>query len=133
MEIFHYCAEILKGTSLFETCRNEELLRRRQTGALYNDFDGISNTLIKDSDFIEEETTENAQASSSISEEIISQCEIDEMFLRADEEDEERWNKDHPLFTSEPGIQFNKCLQELISMEDEEWDELPIYDDDIKR
>ena len=53
MKVFHYCAEVLKGVSVFESCSNEDLLKMLKDdgeGAVYNDF-GRTGTLLVDEDF----------------------------------------------------------------------------------
>ena len=59
MKVFHYCAEVLKDTPLFEACNTRELLANDREGAIYNDFDSTPGHLIKDSDF----STEDLQSS----------------------------------------------------------------------
>ena len=139
MMVFHYCAEILKRTPLFETCSNRDLMSncRNSEGAIFNDFDNDPGALIDDGE-LEEPFTESSQAELedvvSDFEDLIEKEEIDTFYLQADSEDPQRWIKDHPLFDYELDFQdpqYIRKVEELLSLED--WDFLPIYDDDEER
>ena len=104
MSIFHYCAELLRNVPLFETCSNRELLEQSQNqdGAIYNDFDGCSQSLV------------NTEELSSSQLQFTDQCfpigmdemqpsreDIDQAFLQADEDDRSRWDANEGI---------NKCI-----------------------
>lgn len=144
MQVFHYCAEILKGTPLFETCSDDHILKPNKAteGAIYNDFDGNNNSLVDDEDFeswIQTTNTQNNDDTERMSDQslevpTVSQNDIDFYFLQSDEANETRWVKDHPLFHSDktdPGYSFD--VKHLISMPKEAWDKLPITEMDLER
>lgn len=135
MSVFHYCSEVLKDTPLFETCTDEQALRRTRynEGAVYNDFDGEAGDLVHDSDFEEKQFFDSGNTSSDFEEEpSFSQEEIDSYFLAADDCDVTRWQKDHPLFTTDEKKHKN-IVSKLCSLSEEEWKKLPINKNDIKR
>ena len=139
MEVFHYCAVKLKDKPIFETCSNENIPRAGSTstgGAVYNDFDGNPGALLRDSDFDEEhdnDSSDHNQASENEQDITISQEEVDHYFLLADEEDQTRWVKDHPLFSQVKNDEFDEKVRELEGMSEDEWNRLPIYIIDLKR
>ena len=139
MSVFHYCAEILKETPLFETCKDSHILKPSSSkeGAIYNNFDGLSERLMRDSDFEEENedsTNSNNEDSELILEEpTVTQSDIDDYFIQSDDVDESRWKKDHPLFSCNNDTHFKTKVDTLINLRPEEWKKLPIYDIDLER
>ena len=137
MEIFHYCSEVLKGTPLFQSCSDAEAFALKRTesreGAVYNDYDGIAEDLMHESDF-EEQLHYASSSSGHESEEAtmsFSQQEMDEYFLGADENDPKRWHKDHPLFTTEI-TEVDSVVNKLMKLSENEWKNL-INREDIQR
>ncbi len=137
MEVFHYCAVILKEKPLFESCTNAELfqLKREElrTGAVYNDYDGLVDQLMADSDFESESAGESSSSETTSEAELMfTEHEMDLYFLGADENDPKRWEKEHPLFTTNPN-RIDEALYQLQKLTEEEWKKLPIDGDDITR
>ena len=137
MQVFHYCAEILKHTSLFESCDDSHVLLKAtiEEGAIYNDFDGMSERLMRDSDFEEEEpNSSSCEANNSIpiEEPTVTQDDIDEYFLQSDEADHSRWTKDHELFSKNNDTRFNGKVTKLLELNNLEWEAL-LNTTDIKR
>ena len=140
MSVFHYCDELLKDTPLFETCEDSFVLDTNPStsGAIYNDFDGNPHSLLRDSDFEsdQERTSEqdNIDSHDSVVEPDISQSDIDYYFLVADDENESRWVKDHPLFSNDSSkSDHEEKIQKLTEMSLEEWNLLPIRITDTER
>lgn len=136
MQVFHYCAERLKGVALFESCPNSALRKKaNRDGALYNDFDGDPASLMKDSDFNEAGPSSQIDASSDI-DDPVSQVDIDRLLLQADEVNSARWEKDHHLFINDAektDLRYQQSVRDLVAMEEDEWESLPLFDDDFER
>ena len=144
MDVFHYCAEYLKGTPLFETCSDDHILRPRADteGAIYNDFDGNNAKLVENGDFenwlrITENVSsdsEEEQQNQELSVPIVSEEDIDYYFLESDAANPLRWTKDHHLFSAnkEDGC-YQSNINFLASMSEKRWQELPITAMDLER
>ena len=137
MQVFHYCAARLKGVQLFETCTDRDLLRslNANEGAIFNEFDSTRDLLI-DAELAIPLSQSIVNETTSDIEDHIDEEDIDAYFLQADDDDPERWDKDHPLFErliSLENPRYKEKVEELVNMSDDEWEELPIYDADIKR
>ena len=142
MKIFHYCAEILKFTPLFESCKNSDLTKQSDNseGAIFNDFDNEPGSLIDDNELHlplditwDEEMLDDTESDIEID---VAEKEIEQAFLEADDDDPLRFSKDHNLFDSESepsDYSYKNKVTALIELDDEEWEELPIYDDDENR
>ena len=69
-------------------------------------------------------------------EKLIYSEEVDEVFLKTDEEDPDRYSKDHYLFDaeSEPNDkQYLQKVKELIQMNATDWKDLTIFESDLER
>ncbi|XP_066932599.1 uncharacterized protein [Clytia hemisphaerica] len=137
MEVFHYCAEVLKEMPLFESCTNEELFRLKReelrTGAVFNDYDGLVDQLLADSDFESESAGESTSSETTSEAELtFTEHEMDLYFLGADENDPQRWEKKHPLFTTHPD-RIDEALYQLRKLSEEEWKKIPINCQDLTR
>ncbi|XP_066933226.1 uncharacterized protein [Clytia hemisphaerica] len=136
MEVFHYCGEVLKEMPLFEPCTNEELFRLKReelrTGTVFNDYDGLVDQLLADSDFESESAGESTSSETTSEAELtFTEHEIDLYFLGADENDPQRWEKKHPLFTTHPD-RIDEALYQLQKLP-EEWKKIPINCQDLTR
>ncbi|XP_066925566.1 uncharacterized protein [Clytia hemisphaerica] len=138
MEVFHYCSEVLKTTPLFDSCSNQDVFKLKRDeermGAAYNDYDGLAESLLADSDF-ETDSSEDAEETSSESEEEalnFTSEDMDLYFLGADESDPKRWKKDHEYFTTDIK-RVDPLVRKLTMLTDEDWSKLPINKEDLKR
>jgi len=130
MQIFHYCAAVLRDVPLFESC-SDGLIHKEaysnQEGSVYNDFDTNPMDLLSDAstdDDIEEE--ENIVRFKST----VGDDDIEKVFLAADQEDYERWSVDHSLFDYQNPSQSSVYIEKVYKLLNEgDWDDLPIYDD----
>ena len=77
--------------------RNEE-----KTGAAYNDYDGLADSLLADSDF-ETDTSDGGEISSDTEQDEMhfTQEDMDMYYLGVDDANPKRWQKDHVLFTTD--------------------------------
>ena len=146
MQVFHYCAEVLRDTQLFESCDDAYVFApatsRAEEGAVYNDYDGSAHDkLVAVSDFQDdddEDLESSQEAISQIHEEVIrnpliDDDDIDFYFLESDEANHSRWSKEHNLFCKEKNIShYQLALNILVHMSEDDWKKLPINCDDIK-
>ncbi len=138
MDVFHYCSEVLKTTPLFESCSNQELFKLKRSeermGAAYNDYDGLADSLLADSDFETDSSEDSGETSSESEEKAINFTPevIDLYFLGADEVDPKRWEKDHEYFTTSIK-QVDPLVRKLTRLSQEDWSKLPINEEDVKR
>lgn len=132
MHVFHYCAEMLKGKDIFTTCTDDQLLANNTvSGSVYNDFDNDP-LLLLDIDCSENESEQAGPSRTPMETDIVSQEKVDQMFLRADEEDENRWIFDHELFdnTSDTGSRtYLRKVNTLVQT----WDDIELLNEDIYR
>ncbi|XP_066928609.1 uncharacterized protein [Clytia hemisphaerica] len=147
MQVFHYCAEVLKETPLFETCDDAYVFAPatgapEEEGAVYNDYDGAAHTkLVALSDFHDEEDElDSSQAAISqiheqiIRDPLIDDEDIDYYFLESDEANPARWSKEHNLFSTEKNTtHYRLAINTLTYMSEDDWKKVPIHCDDIKR
>lgn len=131
MQVFHYCAEVLKDRNIFVTCTDKQL-RERQVdresgGAKYNDFDNDPLQLLNDSCGSLSESEQEI-----VNEECVGQQELDKIFLKADEEDEDRWVFEHPLFDNSSVKTSTPYKNKVLALVNE-WDSLDVFDDHIYR
>ena len=136
MEVFHYCASILKTTPLFETCNDSDIDKfSKGEGALYNNVDKDPSTiLMPDSDFEDkDDNNPDITIQSDVEEISISDTEIDVVMLKHDEMDKERWVKHHPLFSTADDENYDENVKRLVSLPENEWKALPIYVIDRER
>ena len=137
MEVFHYCAEVLKTKPLFESCSNEELFRLKRneerTGAAYNDYDGLADTLLADSNFETDSSDDDETASDTETDEMVFTPEdLDMYYLGVDDANPKRWHKDHSLFTTDEK-QLDPVVRKLLRLSEEDWSKLPINREDLHR
>ena len=135
MEVFHYCTEVLKETPLFESCRDEDInIANRNEGALYNNVDkDPSIYLMPESDFEKSEDDGSMSQTSDVEELSIGDKEIDSVMMKVDEMNEERWIKDHPLFSNADDESYTVKVKSLLAMSEKDWKALPIYAEDRER
>lgn len=141
MEVFHYCAEVLKDVPLFESIPDSVVNKVKQfnSGAIYNDVSGCNESLMRESDFEDEELYEADSSNNEdvteldLEEPIVTQNDIDEYFLQSDEADPNRWVKDHPLFSCHDDSLFKRKVDALMKLSNTDWDKLPIKASDIER
>ena len=156
MQIFHYCAEILKGTPLFTTCTDEDVRKNTKKkegekgsddeedeGAVYNDFDGMLDHLVHDSDLEEDYTCSSQQPVENNEHEVVEEVfeepsveeeHVDFYFLASDEADRKRWVKQHALFSDDKNaFDYKDKVRQLTQMSDKAWSALPISSEDLKR
>lgn len=129
MKVFHYCAEVLKEQPLFESCRDEDILKKNDDeGAVYNDFEN-SGCLLEESDF----TTSDSENEVNIDKVKIKRTDIDLAFLQADDEDPDRWHFKSNLFEANlppSSFSYQKKVKDLL---EGDWDMLDLDDSDIER
>ena len=135
MEVFHYCALELKDRDIFVSCTGKALKsqKRIKTGAIYNDVENDPFNLLLDDD-TGSPTSAAEQLSSPtefVANMLISQNEVDTLFLQADADDPLRYHFDHDLYSTE--ATFSCIYREKVFQVVECWDNLPIYKDHIQR
>jgi len=101
MEIFHYCAVQLKDRNLFVSCTNKALSSQKKvkSGAIYNDVENDPLDLMAEDDNNRSLSNSPTQASSPESlSNMVSQKEVDALFLQADDDDPFRYHIDHEYY-----------------------------------
>lgn len=132
MKVFHYCASVLTGTPLFETCSDKDLKSGdASNGAIYNDFDNDPTSLLLRDDFNISLSDSDSDSEDNDYEEI--ENELEKVFLRADDEDPDRWIIDHDLFDNESEIDSDEYKRKVKAILSEDWDDLPIFHDHEQR
>ena len=138
MKVFHYCAEVLGKTPLFESIKDVETYRQghlSQEGSVYNDFDNDPLDLLLDSDESDGSEDEgDGDLSDSANddrelEDLITEVDVDRAYLKADKENNDRWFVDHALFDGESEKDSKEYMQKVHDLLSGDFDELPIYDD----
>lgn len=87
MEVFHYCAAQLVGKDLFESCTNESL------AALYKESTYTVSTekVYANEDFSTFEISSQRSVTEAATDGTATQVEVEEYFLRADNDDPDRY------------------------------------------
>ena len=103
MKVFHYCAELLKETPLFESVTDINLYKdanMSNKGSVYNDFDHNPLDFLRSkSNYASDIGEDSSEVSAPVTRpSMVVSSDINTMFLLADDKDHERWNIDHPLF-----------------------------------
>jgi len=106
MQVFHYCADVLKEMPLFESCKDVELFRSAHCsgeGSVYNDFDHDPILLLNENSELEnEESNDDSQAPCVVAQ--VDDEDIGRLFLAADNMSYNRWRVKHQLFDLENNV-----------------------------
>ena len=111
---------------MFVTCSDRDLLKASLSKATTEKF--------KSSDFTSSQIDleSNVEVSSDV-EVNVELTDIDKFFLQADEDDYTRWEIDTPFFDNETAPNDVLYMQKVCNLLMGDWDELPLYDDHMKR
>lgn len=129
MEVFHYCAAVLRDRNIFVTCSDQILNAQRnsRSGAIYNDFENDPLEIMS----MPSAPTEAHSLSPPVTRIQVSENEMDCFFLQADEDDPSRYAIEHEWFSTEntKSRSYRGKVCKII----ENWDDMDIYKDNVDR
>lgn len=115
----------LKNVRLFESCSNRDLVVHRGKN--------INIGTYTEEDFTSSQVALECSLDVTDVQIDVEGDEIEKFFLQADADDFSRWEINHQLFDNELDVSSLSYMRKVSEILDEDWDDLEIYDDHVKR